>query len=70
MKDIVGRLRDINEDSLVMAVVSDCLDAAEEIELLREECAFHKQAITEIKASLIKKKKLAEKAGKSKKPSA
>lgn len=35
MKDIVKRLKGINEESLIMAVVRDCMDAAEEIERLR-----------------------------------
>ena len=37
MKDIVERLRETNEDSLIMAVVRDCLEAAVEIEHLRKE---------------------------------
>lgn len=37
MTDIVKRLKNINEESLIMTVVRDCMDAAQEIEDLRAE---------------------------------
>lgn len=54
MKGIVKRLREVNEDSLIMEVVRNCLDAAEEIERLREECTSQKQTIKEIKEAFNK----------------
>ncbi len=57
MKGIVTRLREINEDSLIMKVVSDCMDAAEEIENLRAENALQKQTIREIRDSILKNNK-------------
>lgn len=49
MKDIVKRLKGVNEESLIMAVVRDCMDAAEEIERLRTENAAMTEALEEIK---------------------
>lgn len=57
MNGIVKRLREINENSLIMKVVRDCLDAAEEIERLSEENALQKQTIREIRDSILKKEK-------------
>ncbi len=57
MTGIVNRLREINEDSLIMEIVRDCLDAAEEIERLREENALQKQTIQEIKQTIVMTKK-------------
>jgi hypothetical protein len=61
MKGIVRRLREVNENSLIMKVVKDCMDAAEEIERLGEESALQKQTIREIKKTLAKKNKTAKK---------
>lgn len=49
MKDIVKRLKSVNEESLIMAVVRDCMDAAEEIETLRAENASMSTALLKIK---------------------
>lgn len=49
MKDIVKRLKCVNEESLIMAVVRDCMDAAEEIETLRAENASMSTALQRIK---------------------
>lgn len=57
MKDIVKRLRDINEDSLIMGIVRDCMDAAQEIERLREENTAKQQALKAIKNVLVNEQK-------------
>lgn len=57
MKDIVKRLRDINEDSLIMGIVRDCLDAAEEIVRLREENDSKQKALLAIKNVLVHEQK-------------
>ncbi|MCW8836448.1 MAG: hypothetical protein OQJ99_08800 [Rhodospirillales bacterium] len=57
MKDIVERLRDIDEDSLIMNVLRDCMDAADEIDRLRQECASKKQALKEIKKMVVSEEK-------------
>jgi len=49
VKDIVKRLKSVNEESLIMAVVRDCMDAAEEIETLRAENASMSTALLKIK---------------------
>jgi len=49
VKDIVKRLKGINEESLIMAVVRDCMDAAEEIERLRPENTAMADALKKIK---------------------
>lgn len=45
MTDIVKRLKDVGEDSLVIEVVRDCMEAAEEIEHLRATCAAREKAL-------------------------
>ena len=52
MKDIVKRLKSVNEESLIMAVVRDCMDAAEEIETLRAENASMSDALQKIKDTI------------------
>jgi len=52
VKDIVKRLKCVNEESLIMAVVRDCMDAAEEIETLRAENASMSDALQKIKATI------------------
>lgn len=59
MKDIIKRLRDVNDDSLIMEVVRDCLDAAEEIKNLREECASKQLAMKKLKKIIINEEKAA-----------
>lgn len=54
MSDIVKRLKNINEESLIMTVVRDCMDAAEEIENLRADNAAKADALQRIKNTLIK----------------
>ncbi len=54
MKDIVKRLREINQESLIMKVVRDCLDAAEEIEQLREKCGSKQKTMKEIKKLIVR----------------
>lgn len=53
MKDIATRLREINDSSLIMDVIRDCLDAAEEIDQLRLRCDSHLLALTTIKKIAI-----------------
>ncbi|MBL4614943.1 MAG: hypothetical protein JKY27_08735 [Magnetovibrio sp.] len=54
MKDIVKRLKGINDESLIMTVVRDCMDAAEEIELLRSENDALSSTMGRIKHTIIK----------------
>ncbi len=54
MTDIVERLRDVGKDSLVMAVVRDCMDAAGEIEGLRKELESNKLALKTLKDQVEK----------------
>ena len=61
MKDIVKRLKCVNEESLIMAVVRDCMDAAEEIETLRAENASMSTALQKIKDT-IRREELSRKA--------
>ncbi len=56
MKDIVKRLKGINEESLIMAVVRDCMDAAEEIERLRTENEAMAEALKKIKKKVSSEK--------------
>lgn len=56
MKDIVKRLKGINEESLIMAIVRDCMDAAEEIERLRTENEAMVEALKKIKKKVHAKK--------------
>lgn len=53
MKDIVTRLREINDNSLIMDVIRDCLDAAEEIGQLRQKCDAHLLALKTVKKIAI-----------------
>jgi hypothetical protein len=64
MEDVVKRLKEINEESLIMGVVRDCLDAAEEIERLRGECESKKEAMKVIKALIVKEEKASTKKSK------
>lgn|GEM_PF-2869354 len=57
MADIVKKLKNINKDSLIMQVIRDSMDAAEEIEKLRAECAEKDQALKQIRKILRKGKK-------------
>lgn len=52
MKDIVKRLKNINEESMIMAIVRDCMDAAEEIESLRAQNAAMSRALQLIKDTI------------------
>ncbi|MCR4376645.1 MAG: hypothetical protein NUV50_00935 [Rhodospirillales bacterium] len=61
MKDIVKRLKCVNEESLIMAVVRDCMDAAEEIETLRAENASMSTALQRIKDT-VRREELSRKA--------
>jgi len=61
VKDIVKRLKCVNEESLIMAVVRDCMDAAEEIETLRAENASMSTALQKIKDT-IRREELSRKA--------
>ncbi len=54
MKDIVKRLKQINDESLIMEVVYDCMDAAEEIETLRAEVAKKTEALKRIKSITVR----------------
>jgi len=53
MKDIVKRLRELDESSLIMKVLRECLDAAEEIEALRQECLAKQKALDGIKYLIV-----------------
>ena len=57
MKDIVERLGEINEDSLIMKIVRDCMDAVEEIERLRKENEAHKKTLQIMKQLIAKTEK-------------
>ncbi|MCW8914283.1 MAG: hypothetical protein OQK24_00355 [Magnetovibrio sp.] len=61
MKDIVKRLKQINDESLIMEVVNDCLDAAEEIESLRVECNKKSEALKQIKMIAAREEKISTK---------
>lgn len=52
MNDIVKRLKSVNDQSLIMQVVRDCMEAAEEIEELRAECARKTKALSAIKKAV------------------
>ena len=52
MSDIVKRLKGVSEESLIMQVVRDCMEAAEEIEELRAECTRKTKALNEIRKAL------------------
>lgn len=52
MKDIVKRLKSINQESIIMAIVRDCMEAAEEIETLRAENASMARALNRIKETI------------------
>ena len=52
MSDIVKRLKNVNDQSLIMQVVRDCMEAAEEIEELRAECARQTKALNAIKKAV------------------
>jgi len=54
VKDIVKRLKNVNEESLIMAVVSDCMDAAEEIQRLRDENTAMAASLKKIKKTVHK----------------
>lgn len=54
MNDIVNRLKSINEQSLIMAVVRDCMDAAAEIEALRADNAAKAKALQQVKNIVLK----------------
>jgi len=57
MTDIAQRLKDINEDSLIMEVVNDCMVAAEEIERLRKKCDLQNAELKRINKMLSATKK-------------
>lgn len=52
MSDIVKRLKTVNDQTLIMQVVRDCMEAAEEIEELRAECARKTKALNAVKKAL------------------
>jgi hypothetical protein len=52
VKDIVKRLKSINQESIIMAIVRDCMEAAEEIETLRAENASMARALNRIKETI------------------
>lgn len=54
MADIAKRLKEVNDESMIMDVVNDCMIAAEEIERLRKKCDLQNAELKAIKEKVLK----------------